>query len=158
MKHDTLSNIVYYLSNDDVLTDWGTQYCQNHPTIPAVKDFSITDADYAEFKKMVKDSDFKYDRQSEKRLADLKKTAQFEGYYDDAKAEFEALEKKFAHNLDREMDRQEKDLRKVMANEIVRRYYFQAGTVEEMLKDDDDTKRAIEVLGNPAEYNKILGK
>ena len=45
-----------------------------------------------------------------------------------------------------------------MANEIVRRYYFQAGTVEEMLKDDDDTKRAIEVLGNPAEYNKILGK
>ena len=158
VKHDTLSNIVYYLSNDDVLTDWGTQYCQNHPTIPAVKDFSITDADYAEFKKMVKDSDFKYDRQSEKRLADLKKTAQFEGYYDDAKAEFEALEKKFAHNLDREMDRQEKDLRKVMANEIVRRYYFQAGTVEEMLKDDDDTKRAIEVLGNPAEYNKILGK
>ena len=158
VKHDTLSNIVYYLSNDDVLTDWGTKYCQNHPTIPAVKDFSITDADYAEFKKMVKDSDFKYDRQSEKRLADLKKTAQFEGYYDDAKAEFDALEKKFAHNLDREMDRQEKDLRKVMANEIVRRYYFQAGTVEEMLKDDDDTKRAIEVLGNPAEYNKILGK
>ena len=126
VKHDTLSNIVYYLSNDDVLTDWGTQYCQNHPTIPAVKDFSITDADYAEFKKMVKDSDFKYDRQSEKRLADLKKTAQIEGYYDDAKAEFDALEKKFAHNLDREMDRQEKDLRKVMANEIVRRYYFQA--------------------------------
>ncbi len=158
VKHDTLSNIVYYLSNDDVLTDWGTKYCQNHPTIPAVKDFSITDADYAEFKKMVKDSDFKYDRQSEKRLADLKKTAQIEGYYDDAKAEFDALEKKFAHNLDREMDRQEKDLRKVMANEIVRRYYFQAGTVEEMLKDDDDTKRAIEVLGNPAEYNKILGK
>lgn len=158
VKHDTLSNIVYYLSNDDVLTDWGTKYCQNHPTIPAVKDFSITDADYAEFKKMVKDSDFKYDRQSEKRLADLKKTAQFEGYYDDAKAEFDALEKKFAHNLDREMDRQEKDLRKVMANEIVRRYYFQAGTVEEMLKDDDDTKRAIEVLGNSAEYNKILGK
>lgn len=158
VKHDTLSNIVYYLSNDDVLTDWGTQYCQKHPTIPAVKDFVITDADYAEFKKMVKDSDFKYDRQSEKRLEDLKKTAQFEGYYDDAKAEFEALEKKFAHNLDREMDRQEKDLRKVMANEIVRRYYFQAGTVEEMLKDDDDTKRALEVLGNSAEYNKILGK
>ena len=83
--------------------------------------FTITDADYADFKKMVKDSDFKYDRQSEKRLADLKKIAEFEGYYEDAKPEFEALEKKFAHNLDREMDRKEDDLRKVMANEIVRR-------------------------------------
>ncbi len=101
VKHDTLANIVYYLSNDDVLTDWGTKYCQSHPTIPAVKDFTITDADYADFKKMVKDSDFKYDRQSEKRLADLKKIAEFEGYYEDAKPEFEALEKKFAHNLDR---------------------------------------------------------
>ena len=158
VKHDTLANIVYYLSNDDVLTDWGTKYCQNHPTIPAVKDFAITDADYAEFKQMVKDSNFQYDRQSEKRLADLKKIAEFEGYYEDAKPEFEALEKKFAHNLDREMDRKQSDLRKVMANEIVRRYYYQAGTIEEALKDDDDLKRAVELLNAPAEYNKILGK
>jgi len=158
VKHDTVANIVYYLSNDDVMTDWGTKYYQNHPTIPAVKDFSITDADYAEFKKMVKESDFKYDRVSEKRLADLKKSAEFEGYYEDAKPEFEALEKKLAHNLDREMDRKEKEIREVMANEIVRRYYYQEGAIEQILKDDDDTKRAIELLNNPAEYNKILGK
>ena len=158
VKHDTLANIVYYLSNDDVMTDWGTKYYQSHPTIPAVKDFSITDADYAEFKKMVKESDFKYDRVSEKRLADLKKSAEFEGYYEDAKPEFEALEKKLAHNLEREMDRKEKEIREVMANEIVRRYYFQAGAVEQLLKEDDDSKRAIEVLNNPAEYNKILKK
>ena len=158
VKHDTLANIVYYLSNDDVMTDWGTKYYQSHPTIPAVKDFNITDADYAEFKKMVKESDFKYDRVSEKRLADLKKSAEFEGYYEDAKPEFEALEKKLAHNLDREMDRKEKEIRDVMANEIVRRYYFQAGAIEQLLKDDDDSKRAIEVLNNPAEYNKILKK
>ncbi len=158
VKHDTVSNIVYYLSNDDVLTDWGTKYCQNHSTIPAVKDFSITDADYAEFKKMVKDSDFKYDRVSEKRLEDLKKSAEFEGYYEDAKAEFEALEKKLAHNLDREMDRKEKEIREVMANEIVRRYYYQEGAIEQLLKDDDDSKRAIELLNSPSEYNKILGQ
>ena len=89
-------------------------------------------------------------------MADLKKIAEFEGYYEDAKPEFEALEKKFAHNLDREMDRKQDDLRKVMANEIVRRYYFQAGTVEQALKDDNDLKQAIELLNNPAEYNKIL--
>jgi carboxyl-terminal processing protease len=54
------------------------------------------------------------------------------------------------------MDRKQDDLRKVMANEIVRRYYFQAGTVEQALKDDNDLKQAIELLNNPAEYNKIL--
>lgn len=156
MKHDTLANIVYYLSSDDVLTDWGTKYSQSHAVIPAVKDFVITEEDYAEFKKMAIDGGFKYDRLSEKRLADLKKTAEFEGYYEDAKPEFEALEKKLAHNLDREFDRHKEDILKIMAQEIVKRYYFQAGAVEESLKGDVDVEKAVELLGNPAEYARQL--
>ena len=158
VKHDTLANVVYYLSSDDVLTDWGTRYFQGHKTIAAVQDFAITDEDYADFKQMVKDSGFKYDRLSEKRLDDLKKTAKSEGYYEDAKPEFEALEKKLAHNLDREMDRQEKEIRRMMAAEVIRRYYYQAGVVEEALKKDEDVARALEVLANESEYKKILKK
>ena len=158
VKHDTLANVVYYLSVDDVMTDWGTQYFQKHPTIPAVKDFVITDADFEDLKRMAKDNDFKYDRLSEKRLADLKKTAEFEDYYEDAKEEFDALEKKLAHNLDRDMDRHQADIRKIMAQEVVKRYYYQAGAVEESLKGDEDVEKAIEVLNDEGEYNKILRK
>lgn len=158
VKHDTIANVVFYLSADDVLTDWGTQYFQKHPTIPAVKDFAITDEDYEELKRMAKESDFKYDRLSEKRLADLKKTAEFEGYYDDAKEEFDALEKKLAHNLNREMDRHQEDIRKIMAQEVVKRYYYQAGAVEESLKGDEDVEKAIEILNDEKEYNKIFKK
>ena len=158
VPHDTLANIVFYISNDDALTDWGTRYFQQHPTPPSIADFAITDADYAELKQMLKDSDFKYDRLSEKRLEELKKTAQFEGYYDDAKPEFEALSKKLAHNLDREMDRKESDIRKVMAQEVIKRYHYQAGMVEESLKGDEDLEKAIELLHNESEYKKILNK
>lgn len=154
----THSNLLVYLYNDDALIDWGTKYFQHHSTIPAVKDFTITDADYAEFKQMLKDSDFKYDRASEKRLADLKKTAIFEGYYDDAKEEFDALEKKLAHNLDREMDRHQSDICKLMAQEVLKRYYYQAGKVEDAIKEDEDIKAALGVLYNESEYKKILGK
>ena len=160
VHHDTIANIVFYISRDgiDELTDWGTKYVQKHPTIPPVKDFVITDEDYAEFKKMLKDSGFKYDQLSEKRLEDLKKTAEFEGYYEEAKDEFEALGKKLTHNIDRDMDRHQSDIRKLMANEIVKRYYYQAGAVEEAIKGDEDIAKAIEVLHNESEYNKILGK
>ena len=158
VKHDTIANVVFYLSADDVLTDWGTRYFQKHSTIPAVKDFAITDEDYEELKRMAKESDFKYDRLSEKRLADLKKTAEFEGYYDDAKEEFDALEKKLAHNLNREMDRHQEDIRKIMAQEVVKRYYYQAGAVEESLKGDEDVEKAIEILNDEKEYNKIFKK
>lgn len=157
-KRDTMANVVAYISLDDVLIDWGTQYCQKHATIAEPKDFNITDADFAEFKQMLKDKDFKYDRLSEKRLADLKKTAELEGYYEDAKDEFAALEKKLVHNLDRELDREQDDIRKLMANEVIKRYYFQAGQVEQSLKGDKDIEKAIEMLSNTAEYKKILEK
>ena len=146
MHHDTLANMLYYLSNDDVLVDWGTHYMQTHPQLPAVKDFQITDTDFNELRQMAKDADFKYDRLSEKRLEDLKKMAKFEGYYDDAKPEFDALEKKLEHNLDRDFDIHQHDIRKIMAQEVVKRFAFQAGCVEESLKDDEDINKAIETL------------
>lgn len=156
VKHDTLANIVFYLSTDDVLLDWGTAYCQKHESIPEVRDFAITDEDFNDLKQMAKDKDFKFDRQSEKRLQDLKKTAQFEGYYDDAKAEFEALEAKLAHNLDREMDSHKKDIKRLMAQEVVKRYYFQAGAAEEAIKGDEDVEKALKLINDSDAYKKIL--
>ncbi len=158
IKHDTMPNIMFYLANDDVLVDFGTKYCKVHPTIPAVKDFVITDEDFEDFKKMVVESGFKYDRLSDKRLKDLKKMADFEGYLEDAKAEFDALEKKLEHNLERDLDNFRKDIKKLMAQEIIKRYYFQSGVIEEQIKDDDDLKRAVEIINDKDEYKKILGK
>ena len=158
VAHDTLSNIVFYLSDDDVLVDWGTRYFQKHPSIPAVRDFALTDADYEDFKDMVKASGFKYDRLSVKRLEDLKKTMRFEGYYEEAKDLLESLEAKLAHNLDKEMDRKKTDILKIMSLEVVKRYYYQAGMAEEALKGDKDLEKAIEIVSDQSEYNKILGK
>lgn len=158
VAHDTLSNIVFYLSDDDVLVDWGTRYFQKHPSIPAVRDFALTDADYEDFKDMVKASGFKYDRLSVKRLEDLTKTMRFEGYYEDAKDLLESLEAKLAHNLDKEMDRKKTDILKIMSLEVVKRYYYQAGMAEEALKGDKDLEKAIEIVSDQSEYNKILGK
>lgn len=152
------SSLLFYLYNDDVLIDWGNRYSQQHPTLPPVQDFALTDADYAELKKMVKESNFKYDRASEKRLEELKKTAKMEGVYEEAKEEFEALEKKLAHNIDREMDRWQKDICKLMAQEVLKRYYYQAGKVEDAIKQDEDIETAIKVLHNESEYKTILKK
>ncbi len=158
VKTDTLANMLYYLSNDDVLIDWGTKYMKEHPTLPAVKDFSLTDADFEDLKKMAAESGFKYDRMSEKQLDELKKIAEFEGYYEDAKPEFEALAKKLEHNLSRDFDLFKKDVMKLQSLEIVKRYAYQAGQAEEALKGDEGFEKAISILGNLSEYNKILGK
>ena len=105
---------------------------------------------------MLKKRNFTYDRQSEALLKNLKEMAEFEGYMESASEEFAALEKKLQHNLDLELDRFEKDIKPMLAEEIIKRYYYEKGAVQESLKDDADLKKALEILQNPSEYKKIL--
>ena len=156
VKIDKTPNILFYLVNEDMIFDYATQYVIKHPTIAEVKDFQLTDADYADFKALLKKRNFTYDRQSEEVLKKLKEFAEFEGYMENAKEEFAALENKLQHNLDLELDRFAKDIKPLIADEIVKRYYFEKGAVQEGLKDDPDLKKAIEVLQQPEEYRKVL--
>ena len=156
VKVENFPNIMFYLLNDDMIFDYATQYCIKHSQVGEVKDFTITDADYVDFKKMLHKRKFTYDRQSEKMLKNLKEIAEFEGYMDGAKEEFAALETKLTHNLDHELDRFSKEIKDAIAQEILKRYYFQRGAILQRLKDDPDLKKAIETLNNQSEYSKIL--
>lgn len=156
VEQEKLPNILFYLVNDNQIFDYATQYCLKHDRIAAPEDFVVTDKDYADFKEMVMKTDFKYDQQSEKLLKSLKEMAEFEGYLAGASAEFDALEKKLTHNLDHDLDYFAKDIKMMIAIEIIKRYYYQRGAIIEQLKDDDDLEAAIKVLNSPAEYRRIL--
>ena len=145
VEQEKLPNILFYLVNDNLIFNYATQYCLKHPTIASPENFEVTDADYAEFKEMVKKADFKYDQQSEKILKNLKEMAEFEGYMKDASEEFKALEQKLSHNLDRDLDYFAKDIKNMIAQDIIKRYYFQRGGIIQQLKDDDDLKEAVKM-------------
>ena len=149
VKQERLPNILFYLVRDNLIFDYATDYCLKHPAIASAKEFELTDADYEEFKNKVKGADFKYDQQSEKILNTLKEAAEFEGYMKDASDEFKALENKLKHNLDRDLDYFSKDIKKMIAEEIIKRYYYQEGAIIQQLKDDKDLDEAVKVLTNP---------
>ena len=160
VKPDSLPNIAFYLagardSNEGML-NYEVDYIAKHPTIAPAKDFALTDADYDEFKARVLKADFKYDRETEKYLKDLEKLAKFEGYYDDAKPEFEALKKKLSHNVAKDLDYNKEYIKQLLENEIVAAYYFQAGAIQNSLRYDKQIKEAVKLLNSPEEYGKIL--
>ena len=156
VEADNLPNILYYLVADNVIFDYATQYCLRHPTIAPAEEFALTDQDYADFKEMVRGLDFKYDQQTEKILKSLREMAEFEGYLDDAATELEALERKLTHDTDRDLDHFARDIKATIAVEIVKRYYYQRGSVIEQLKDDPDLDAAIRVLTDPEAYRSML--
>lgn len=156
VEEPKVPTIMYYLMMDYVVFDFVTEWAQQHKKIAPIDEFVFTDADYDAFKEFVKKKDFKYDRQSEKLLKDLKEVAEFEGYLDDTTPEYKALEAKFTPNLDRDLDRFQKQIREMISAEIVKRYYFQRGEVIESLKDDKVLDKALEILSNPELYKKTL--
>lgn len=156
VEPEKLPNILFYLVNDNLVFDYATQYCLKHPTIPEPEKFEVTDTDYAEFKEQVKKADFKYDQQTEKILKNLKEMAEFEGYLEDASEEFKALEGKLQHNLDRDLDYFSRQIKEMIAQEIVKRYYYQRGSIIQQLKEDKDLKEAVKVLTDAERYKSLL--
>lgn len=156
IQADSLPNILFYLANSDVLFDFATDYTRLHPTIPPVPEFVITDSLYAAFLAAVKSSDFTYDRQSDRALTALKELARFEGYAESAAAEFAALEKKLTHDIDHDFRYFEPRIKELLADELVSRYYYQRGTIEQALKTDSTVIRARHLLTNEPEYRAVL--
>ena len=156
VEHKQTPNILYYLTRDNLIFDYATDYCIKHKSVAPALEFKLTDQDYEDFKAKVKAADFKYDQQSEKLLKDLKTMAEFEGYKQDAEAEFEALERKLQHNLDRDLDYFADDIKPMIAEEIMKRFYYQKGSIIEQLKDDPDLTKAKEVLLDQNKYREML--
>lgn len=160
VKPDTMANITLYLDRLDsteVLLDYVVDYIGKHPAIASAKDFHLTDADYEDFKQRVVKAGFTYDQVSKKQYDELVKVAKFEGYYEDALAEFEALKAKLDHHdIARDMDRHREEIQHMIEQDIISAYYFQAGRLEAALEYDKAVKEAERILNAPEEYERIL--
>lgn len=157
---DSLPNIAFYLAgakdSSEVLLNYEIDYIAKHPTIATPDKFELTDQDYDEFKQRVIHSKFKYDRETEKYMDDLEKLAKFEGYYDDAKPEFDALAKKLKHNVAKDLDYNKKAIKQLIENDLVTAYYYQGGGIQNSLRFDKQMKAAVSLLNNPVKYKNIL--
>lgn len=161
VKGDSLPNIALYLDRVDttsVLLNYEVDYLKTHSTVARPSEFEFSDADYEVLKQQIVESGFTYDRLSDKYLKDLERMAQFEGYYDDSKTEFEALKKKLTHNLAKELDwpYNKEKIKQMVALDIMSMYYYQKGAIEHSLRYDPQYKEAVRLLNNPEEYEGIL--
>jgi len=160
VEPDSLPNIAFYLAgardSNELVLNYEVDYIAKHPTIAEPDKFELSDADYEEFKQRVLASKFKYDGQSEKVVADLEKVARFEGYYEDAKAEFEALKNKLTHNVGRDLDINKSYIKQILEADIVAAYYYQAGAIEQGLRFDKQVKKALEIIADQEKYKELL--
>jgi len=151
-----LPTIIYYMENDNLFFDFVSSWRVKHPNIASPEQFVLSDKDYDDFKAFVQSKNFNYDRQSEKALKNLKDIMDFEGYLPSASAEFTALENKLKPDLNRDLDFYKNILSDRLAKEIMRQYYYAKGVIIYSLRNDNNLKKAIEVLSDKNLYTNTL--
>lgn len=155
-KSEELSTLLYYLIQDMAIFDFATEFRIKNKSIASPEEFTISDEVYDEFTAYLKSTGFSYDLQSAKILANLKKMIELEGYTDITKSEIEALEKKLHANLDHSLKHFSKNVKDLLATEIIKRYYGQKGEIIYNMREDIDLKESLKVLNDSNSYRKIL--
>ena len=152
-------NIAYYILMQNHYFDYATRYAQKHKSISSPDKFSLTDAEFNDFVNyLVNEKKFTYTTQTENYFKQLAEVAEFEGFDQTAKAEFDALKARLMPDVEKNIHDNRKEIEEMLTVEIIQRYYFQKGQVQYMLKDDTDLKVATDFLKNNSRYNQVLKK
>jgi carboxyl-terminal processing protease len=150
------SDIIQSLAEKRLFFDFATEYRSNHPTIPDAKTFSLSDADFQKFVDFTKTKDYSYVTETEKTLEDLEKTAKDEKYYAALQKEIDDIHAKLKADKREDIFKYKEDIREILEEEIIARYYYQTGRVESTFDDDKDIKEALQLFSHPDEYHKLL--
>ncbi|MBC6613145.1 S41 family peptidase [Hymenobacter sp. BT507] len=156
VEEKPLADISRVLIQKGYLFDYATRYRSEHPTIAAARQFKVSDADYQKFVQYVSGKDINYSTDMEKSLATLTKQAKAEKHYEDIKAELEAMRKKVSTNKANDLVRFKPEIKEMLEQEIVSRYYFQKGQIEATFDDDPDILMAMNVLNDQPRYQALL--
>ncbi|TXC85120.1 S41 family peptidase [Luteibaculum oceani] len=134
---------------------YANDYVLKHDSIVAPAKFRISDVDYAAFVKTVTEADIDYSTQSSKYLDKVMEVAKREKYFDDASEDFKMLSQKLEPNLNRDLEKFEYQIRNILENEIVSRYYAIKGRLQHSLSDDPIMDSAMKYL-NPKLQSELL--
>ncbi|MBA3664991.1 MAG: S41 family peptidase [Bacteroidetes bacterium] len=153
---ENLSNVLISLISKFHVFNYATRYYLAHPQISPVQEFKLSDAEFSEFITYLKDKDYSYKTRSEVELLELKNNAEKEKYYNDIKAEYEALFAKMNANKKDDLVKHGPEIKKYLEEEIAARYYFQTGRIEFSLKNDNDLKEAVRLVSDNNKVKIIL--
>ncbi len=158
MEPITYSPITQIVANKYFLFDYATQYKISHPTIALAKEFHLSNTDYLDFTKWLSNKEYEYVTESEHKLEELKEKAIREHNFENIKPEYEVLSKRLVHDKTEDLNMHKQEIISILENEIVSRYYYQNGRMENSFLTDPEVKLAIRALQDPVVFSSIMNR
>lgn len=156
VEREILNEAIVALYNKMLIFNFATNYRFSHDSIDAAADFNLSDEEYGEFKKWIASQEFNYETRTEKNIKSLEKTAIKENYWEAIATEVDDIKLKVAKEKIEFLDVFEEEIRRLLEEEIVARYYYSRGRLENSMTKDKDVLKAIEVMSDLEQYQSIL--
>lgn len=150
------SSVTYNLLAKNMIFDYATNYASKHNKIAEAGKFKLSDSDFNDFVDFTKKNNFEYKLVVENNMDEIKEAADYENYFDEIKSAYDQLTKSINEHKKNDIFKNKEQISEVLEQEIVSRYYFQAGRVVYNLNIDKDITKAIDVINNKSKYKEIL--
>ena len=150
-----LSSIAEVLQKNDGIFNYVTYYYYKNSNL-GDKIPTLTDADYADFKAFLKKEKINFDTETEFALKNTLEKAKKEKIDESIKLQYDQLFAALQKSEEALLDKNQKEIKKLILDEIIKRYQYKEGLYQYYTKNNEEIARATALLANPTEYNKIL--
>jgi carboxyl-terminal processing protease len=142
------SKVTFELYRQNMIFNWATLYNQKHDSIPPANKFRLSDAEYEEFSDWVAKQDFSYKTNTELMYNDLIESTKEDKCYDEIKQDLEHLIVMIEEGKANDLNKFKGEIAELLDNEIVSRYYYQRGRVENVLSSDPYLLKSKSILNS----------
>jgi carboxyl-terminal processing protease len=150
------SPVVIGLLSENLLLKFGNEYYAKIDSISEIKTFQITNQIFNDFKTWALNQEFDYASPLEKEVERLKEVARSNSAMSIIKGPLAEIEKALSHNKASDIDDSKSLLKQLLKEEFISRVYLQEGLLEASFEDDQDLKKAIEVLNDSKLYSSTV--
>ncbi|MFT6972478.1 MAG: carboxyl-terminal processing protease [Roseivirga sp.] len=150
------SPVVIGLLSENLLLKFGNEYYAKIDSISEIKTFQITNQIFNDFKTWALNQEFDYASPLEKEVERLKEVARANSAMSIIMGPLAEIEKALSHNKASDIDDSKSLLKQLLKEEFVSRVFLQEGLLEASFEDDQDLKKAIEVLNDSKLYSSTV--
>ncbi|MDX9781634.1 MAG: S41 family peptidase [Bacteroidales bacterium] len=137
------SRLAVSLIYGDIMREYSVLYFKKNQSIPAAKDFLLTDKEFEEFVDFAEGKEFDHRTGSEVEYDKLVENAKREGFYSDLSDDLKRIEASVKPGKRGALLKNKEELKSLLEEEICARYYFQRGRFEKMALNDEQLRKAV---------------
>ena len=156
VPEDKIPDVLAALIEEQAIFDFANDYRAKHDTIAEADKFIVDDALYNEFLQYLKTNKYTYTTSLEKKLEELKTTAEDDNSFSSIQNAYNQLKTQLESLKTQELTTYKPDIARALTQEIVLRYFYSTGKLINSLHHDEYIETAKSVLLNPTRYKSIL--